>query len=106
MPHKLEPATSPEDYAAAVEAVRSQVQAVHAALPPETLPMWVVFGPGTTDQSGLYVARLWLTLPKPTVTNTLIRAASLEEVRSLLPAGLARLERSTDDDPNIVEVWM
>lgn len=106
MPNELEPATGPEDYAAAVEAVRSQVQAIHAALPQEFLPMWVVFGPGTTDQSGHHVARLWLTLPEPTATNTLIRAASLEEIRALLPPDLARLERSADDDPNIIEVWM
>jgi hypothetical protein len=101
----LERATDQADYDTAMRQVHetvSQLQIEHH----EELPMWVVFGPGTIDQPGLYLARLWLTLPQPRMTNVLIRAGSLAEIHRLLPDGLNLLPRSASDDPNIIETFI
>src|SRR5664279_541192 len=66
----LEFASDHGDYIKAVEHVRERAAAEHAKLS-DRLPMWVVFGPGTSDQSGLFVARLWLNIPKPMSTDLL-----------------------------------
>jgi hypothetical protein len=101
----LEPAKDFGDYVKAVEHTREMAQAAHDQLDPKTGPMWVVFGPDTADQQGMFVARLWSSLPLAH-TSVLIRAGSLDEIREMLPTGLARLERYPGDDPNIIEVWM
>lgn len=101
----LEPASDIGDYVKAVERIRSQLadlQREHE----QSLPLWVVFGPGTSDHPGMFLIRLWLTLPKPVMTNCLIRANSLKEIRELLPDGLTRLPRAENDDPNIIETWI
>jgi len=102
----LEPAKDMGDYVKAVEQVREQVAHLHAQVPPDRIPMWVVLGPGTSDHPGMYVARLWISLPHNEPTDALVRAGSLEELRDLLPPGLTRLERSPGDDPNIIETWV
>jgi hypothetical protein len=76
------------------------------AVAQELLPMWVVCNPNTTDFPGKWVATLHLTLPENRVTEHRIVRDSLDEVRKMLPLGLERLERSPNDDPNIVEVWL
>jgi hypothetical protein len=93
------------DYIKAVENIREQVtqlQQHHR----EQLPMWVVFGPGTSDQPGMYLARLWFTIPRNTMTSVLLRATNLAEIRDLLPNGLVKIPRSQGDDPNIIETWI
>jgi hypothetical protein len=100
-----ERATSAEDMRQACEVAREVATQAHATLPPEQLPMWVVFGPGTTDHPGVYVARLWATLPANESTGYLLRAGDLETLRACLPPGLACLTRNPEDDPNILETW-
>jgi hypothetical protein len=68
--------------------------------------MWTVYGPNTSDQPGMYLARMFLTLPEAVPTNVLIRAVSLAEIRDLLPEGLTVLPRSAEDDINIIETWV
>lgn len=101
----LEPASDHGDYIKAVEHVRERTAAEYAKLL-DRLPMWVVFGPGTSDHPGLFVARLWLNIPTPMSTNLLLRAATLREIRELLPDGLVVLPRQPGDDANIIETWI
>lgn len=70
------------------------------------LPMWVVFDPTTRDYPGRWVARMHVTLPEPKPTRFVITHDSLEGLRGLLPPWLTRLERATDDAPEIVEAWL
>jgi hypothetical protein len=105
-PGPLQPATDAGDLIKAIERAREAVAAAHAAMDPATLPHWVVMGPGTGDQPGVYLARLWAALPEPRHTGTLLRAATLDQLRELLPAGLTCLLRQPADDPNIIETWI
>jgi hypothetical protein len=104
-PSPLEDAASYADYIKAVEQVREQAAAEHARLL-DRMPMWVVFGPGTSDQTGLFVAQLWICLPEPVNTSLLIRADTLQHIRDLLPNGLTLMPRQPDDDANILEIWL
>ena len=73
----------------------------------DRLPLWVVYGPGTSDYPGRYVARMHLCLPEPRPTRFIIIGGDgLEKLREALPPGLERFERSPDDDRNIIEVWL
>lgn len=85
--------------------VRDKILAAHAAVDADRLPMWTVLGPGTSDHPGWYLARLFISLPEPKPTDILVRAGSLDEIRSLLPPGLTCLTRPPQDDPNIIETW-
>jgi hypothetical protein len=67
--------------------------------------MWVVFGPGTSDHPGLYVARLWVTIPEME-PSLLIRAGTLEQLRDLLPDGLVLIPHQPGEDANIIETWI
>lgn len=70
------------------------------------LPMWVVCRPTVSDYPGKWTARMWRTLPEPMSTQFLLMHDTLEDLRGLLPPGLARLERNPDDDPVIEETWI
>ena len=102
---ELERATDPADYQQAMDEVHATVSRLHLQHQAR-LPMWVVFGPGTTDHPGMYLARLWFTLPEQMLTNVLIRAMTLDEIHDLLPPGLHLLPRYSNDDPNIIEVFI
>jgi hypothetical protein len=55
------------------------------------------------------VARLWLTrrgVAEPVMTGLVLRSASLETLRELLPLGLHCLPREPDDEESIVETWI
>lgn len=68
---------------------------------PDKLYLWTVyFNPA--DFPGEYVARCWA-LDQP--TDFIIRASTLEALRSMLPAGLYRMDRTPGDNPVIVETW-
>lgn len=70
-------------------------------------PMWLVMGPGTSDHPGLYLARLWVSLPQPIAWPVLLRAPTLEMLRAALaPLGLMRVSESENSDPNVLEVWL
>jgi len=72
----------------------------------ERLPMWVIYRPVTREYPGKWVARMHLTLPTPRHTGFVILHDSIEALRDALPPGLACLERSPDDAPQIAEVWL
>jgi hypothetical protein len=40
------------------------------------------------------------------MTETVLRAASLDELRAMLPPGLRRLPREPGDEEQIVETWI
>lgn len=65
-------------------------------------PIWTVYQ-YPEDYPGKFVARCF-DLDKPTVA--VIVADGLEDLRSLLPKGLVRLERNELDDPVILETWL
>ena len=104
-PAPLEAARDVGDYVRAVEQTREKVQALHESVR-DRMPMWVVLGPDTTDLSGAFLARLWCLRPTMTATGEVLRAASLAELRDLLPPGLTMLPRSPGDDPIIIETWL
>lgn len=66
------------------------------------LELWTIYD-SPTDLPGRFVARKWL-LDQP--TGVLLQDKSLEGLRGKLPLGLARMERSEQDDPKIVETWI
>ena len=101
----LEVASDVGDYVLACERTREMVQRVHWRLRGR-VPFWVVFGPGTSDQLGMFVARLWVSRPSATSTGTVLRAGSLAELHDLLPHDLTRIGRDPNDDANIIETWV
>lgn len=72
----------------------------------DSLPMWVVYRPITTEYPGKWVARMWLTLPQNRPTRIVFTGDSLHAVRSLLPHGLILLARNPEDVPEIEETWL
>lgn len=69
---------------------------------PEKMPMITVFY-NTADYPEKYVARLFF-FEKP--TEAVAVRDTLSEIRDTIPEWMTRLERSENDDPVIVEVWL
>lgn len=74
---------------------------------PRTLSMWTVYE-RPRDYPEHYVARRWENVGgrEPVPTTDVFVAASLAEVRALLPPGLHCIPRFPDDQPVIVEIWL
>jgi hypothetical protein len=72
----------------------------------QRLPAWVVYRPVTREYPSRWVARMHVTVPEPKPTRFVITHDTLEELRSLLPEGLARLAHDPLDPPEIEEVWI
>jgi hypothetical protein len=70
------------------------------ALERSDLAVWVI-SEGEPDHPGVLVARL-ITDGAPYV----LTAASLPELRAILPPGLERSERQAADPPEVIEVWV
>jgi hypothetical protein len=102
----LEQAVDEADLRKSIDNTRAKIAEIHASVDRMQLPMWTIFGPGTSDHPGLHVARLWLTLPKPVPTDVVVRSSSLEELRTLLPSDLTCIPRQASDDANIIETWL
>jgi hypothetical protein len=66
------------------------------------IDVWIVYD-SPSDFPGRYVARRFK-MNEP--TSDVLTAATLEDLRALLPAGLIRLERTEHDQPHLVEVWV
>ena len=66
------------------------------------IDVWIVFD-SPTDFPGFYVARRFK-MNQP--TSDVLTAATLEDLRALLPPGLIRLDRTEHDQPHLVEVWV
>jgi hypothetical protein len=73
----------------------------------ESLAMWTVYD-HPRDHPDHFVARLAFVSGTGglVMTETTITAATLEQLRGLLPPGLCRIARHPDDDANIVEIWL
>jgi len=67
----------------------------------EGLKIWTVYK-RPLDFPNYYVVRCWIG-DQP--TNHVLLGRDLNDVRSLLPEGLFRMDRHEDDDPCIVETW-
>ena|SRR5271167_3863521 len=71
------------------------------------LPMWVIYYPSTREYPGVWVARMHVSLPgPPKATRFVMGHDSLEELRTILPPGLARMVRHELDVAEIAEVWI
>jgi hypothetical protein len=70
------------------------------------LPMWTVYRPVTREYPGKWCARMFVTLPAAKPTRFVIAHDSLEELRAILPQGLANIGRDPDDPPEIEETWI
>lgn len=66
------------------------------------MPVFVVYR-NPSDFPDQYVVRLF-DLDRATIMAML--DTSLYQIRERLPAGLIRMNRSYEDDPSIVEVWI
>lgn len=72
------------------------------------MPIWTIYE-HPADYPDLFVARRFDIVPgepEACATQDILTAASLDELRSLLPRGLTRIARFHDDEPQIVEVWL
>ena len=71
------------------------------------LEMWAIYE-NPSDHPGKYVARKWSVRDgrkEPAPELACIVGATLEDVRSRLPAGMHRMDRMPGDDKVIVETW-
>jgi hypothetical protein len=72
----------------------------------ERFPHWVVYQ-FPDDKYGLYVARLWFSVPAVAMTNVTIESPELEPVRFRLAAmGFTPMARNPNDKPQILETWI
>ena len=70
------------------------------------MSQWVVYD-HPRDYPDVFVMRRWKILDGVVLaTDEVKTAATLKEIRALVPPGLYRLSRFEDDDPCIVEVWL
>jgi hypothetical protein len=76
--------------------------------PHKQLPMWVVYDHPLDYPDG-FIARLWMSLPKPQPTTETLTAPTLEGLRNKIrkrAPWTTLLMRSPEDDPAIIEVWL
>lgn len=93
---------------AAIEAadrVASYATRLHHRLR-DRLPMWTIYKPTTPEYPGLWVARMYISLPEPRPTRFVLTSDTLVGVRAQLPLGLTLLAASPQDDPVIEETWL
>jgi hypothetical protein len=70
------------------------------------LSMWTVYEKPTDYPDG-YVARRFEVAGGVTATVMTLKSRELEPIREKLSrAGLVRLDRTPDDEPQIVETWL
>ena len=101
----LERAKDAADYIRAAEDLRYKVLFIHRRYQ-ENLPMWTIFNKQNRHFPGLFVCRLFLTLPQSMETEILVRAVDLKEIRDLFCVDLICLPRHTEDEPDIIETWI
>ena len=77
------------------------------AAAPRELSMWTVYK-RPRDYPRDFVARrsVITKIGKQEITDDVVVAPTLDEVRELIPPGLYRLDRMPGDLPHIVEVWL
>jgi hypothetical protein len=75
--------------------------------PPLTLSIWTVYDHPRDYPDSWVARRVDISRQRGVVmTSEMFLADSLEELRALLPPGLARIARSPMDDPKIAETWI
>lgn len=82
----------------------AEAAAIHHTMR-QRLPAWTITERPLDYPDG-YIARLFLALPEPTVTDVALTAATLDDLRELLPPGLCPIPRDPSDDHVIVESWL
>lgn len=70
------------------------------------LPLWVVYRPICREYPGKWVSRMHISLPQPRPTRFVMTHDTYDELIEMLPPGLARLERNSEDAPEIKETWL
>ena len=95
-----------ETYAVGMRNVREKMIAAQNELGLDNGPAWVIYDDKTDDFPGSFVARLFAMMPKPIPTSIVVHAASLAELRSLIPPGMVPLARSDNDHERIVETYI
>lgn len=68
--------------------------------------MWVIYEKPADFPDGFIARKHVIDVGSHRPTMTCAHGETLESVRSQLPPGLVRLDRSPGDDPVIVESWM
>jgi len=72
----------------------------------DRLPIWTVYD-HPRDYPTHFVARKFLSLPKPEPTGEVIADTDLNRLRGVLTQwGLTCLQRMPGDDPVILETWL
>lgn len=87
-------------------AVAAAIQSALTSLEP--IPMWVLYGPRTSDYPGKHVLRQFHIIGgavKP-LDPPVIVADTAKECRQRIPVHCIRFPREAKDDPNIIESWM
>lgn len=72
---------------------------------PGTLAVWTIYE-GATDVSTPFCVRVWHTSADGLAPGPGWGARSLEEARSLVPAGLVLVPRCDGDEAVVVESWL
>lgn len=70
------------------------------------LLFWTVYDHPLDFPEAFVVRAHRVTAGRSEPTDKIFVAPTLEEVRTLVPPGLHRLNRRPDDDPKIVETWI
>lgn len=85
------------------EIVIAQAEAVKRG----ALSMWTVYERPTDYLCGFVARRFEVSGQNPTPTQMTLKCLELEPIREKLSrAGLVRLTRNEDDEPQIVETWL
>lgn len=71
------------------------------------LPLIAIYY-NATDYPNKYVARLWTVGGKHGTGPTfwVVVRDRLDDLRLVMPGNMERMDRKTNDDPNIVETWL
>lgn len=72
----------------------------------DRIPMWIIYRPIVREYPGLWVARMFVTLPEIKPTRFVMTHPSLFGLRDLLPLFTNYLPRDPGDVPEIEEVWV
>lgn len=71
----------------------------------DPLSIWTVYDK-RLEPPASFVALRWLVGREQVATPDILVAATLQEIRSLLPLGLFCLTRDVNDEPTVVESWL
>ena len=90
----------PSDELTAEQANAVQINCIRGG----DLLVWAVYN-SPTDHPGKFIARPY-SIRRQVALRCHLTADSLDQIRRLLPPGVVRLDRNSDDDPKIVETWV